>query len=372
MKFTCDKSVLMDGINIVSKAVAPKSNVPALEGIMVCADDILKLTGNDLEIGIECKIEANIIKKGSCVFNSKIFSDIIRSLPQGVVEVELNTDDYTTIIKCQTTYFEIKATASDEFPEISFINRDNNFKISEAKLKSMIRQTSFSLGTNENRYILTGSLFEIDNDRLSMIAVDGFRLAIRKEKIESNGIVHNMVVPGKTLSELSKLLKDSNETVNIFYNDKNVLFEIENYIVVSRLLEGEFVNYNQILPREYAIGVKTQTVPLVRALERVSLIISSDDNIKSPALFNLKDNKITISCSSSIGKVLDNIEAQISGTELEIGFNYKYMLEATKATEVEEIFIELNTPLSPCVIRPTEGEDFIYIILPVRINKWTK
>lgn len=369
MKFTCEKSLLQEAVSVTSKAVSGKSVLPVLEGILIkCEEDRLLLCGTDLEIGIEYTVEANVIEKGSAVFSSRMFGEIIRNLPDGIIEVSCDDESYNTKISCGYTKFEIKGINGDEFPEIKKISRENSVKIKENVLKDMIRQTVFSIGNNENRYILTGSLFEIENDNLIIVSVDGYRLALRKEKIENTNNCDSFVIPGKTLLNLLKLFSDEEGDLTIFYDDKNVLFETENYIVSSRLLEGEFLNYSQIIPKSKDITVKTKVRPLINSIERAGLIINASETGKSPVIISLSDDRIHISCSSSAGKSEDYINADIKGEELTIGFNYKYLCDALKACDDEEIKIEFTNSLSPCTILPTEGDKFLYIVLPVRLK----
>ena len=367
MKFTCDKTVLQDSINIVSKAVSSKSSLPILEGILLTCTDTLKLTGNDLEIGIECVVDAQISERGSVVYNAKVFGDIIRCLPDGMVDISCD-ENYNTRISCGYTKFEIMGLPGDEFPEIPQMEKEQYFKIEENKLRDMIRQTIFAIGTNENKFILTGSLFEIDNDKLSIVSVDGYRLAIRREAIEDTNQNDSFVIPGKTLSDLLKLLGDSKEKITVFYGEQHVLFEIDNFVLVSRLLEGEFLNYEQIIPKENAVLVKTKVQPLIRAFERVGLMISAGDTNKSPAILTMQNDTIDIFCQSSVGKIDDHLNAEIKGNKLTIGFNHRYFLDALKACEGEEVLMEFNTHLSPCVIKPMEGNAYLYIVLPVRLR----
>ncbi|MBZ4646139.1 MAG: polymerase beta subunit [Clostridia bacterium] len=366
MKILCDKNILLDGINIVQKAVSPKSALPILEGILLEASENLKLTGNDLELGIECNVEATVERTGSVVLNSKIFGDIVRKLPNDIVHIEVQENN-STYIKCGNSEFTIMGISSAEFPELPKVQKENALVVTQECLRSMIRQTIFAVGTNENKLILTGSCLEVNNNELNMVSVDGYRLALRKETIDTKDSKLSIVIPGKTLNELSKIIREGEEDINIYITTKHVLFEFDNCRIISRLLEGEFLNYKQIIPKEYQLRVKASVKPLIDSIERAALIITSD-NQKYPVKLNIKMDKIIISCMTQTGTVQDSVPVETFGDDLEIGFNHKYLLDALKACECDEIYMEFNTSLSPCIIKPIEGEQFIYLVLPVRLR----
>ncbi len=366
MKFTCERNHLIEKINIVQKAVSLKSTLPILEGILLQADDNLKLTANDLEMGIECTIKSDIIETGSIVLNSKIFGEIIRKLPNDLVNIEVD-DNNNTVIKCGNSQFNIMGIPSTEFPEIPKVEKNNTFIVSQRRLKSMIRQTNFAVGINENKQILTGSLLEFNDGEMNMVSVDGYRLALRKEKIDSDGSKLLVVIPGKTLNELSKIIKDEENSITINTTDKHVLFEFDDCLIVSRLLEGEFLNYKQIIPSQNSIKVKVKVDLLIESVERAALIITSE-NKKYPVKLSIILDKITVSCITDMGKVQDLINVETHGNDLEIGFNHRYLLDALKACECEEIIMEFNNSVSPCVIKAVEGDSFIYLVLPVRLK----
>ncbi|MGE4283118.1 MAG: DNA polymerase III subunit beta [Clostridia bacterium] len=366
MKLFCEKNLLIDAISITQKAVSVKSTLPILEGILLEAkENTLKLTGNDLELGIECSIQASIKQPGSIVLSSRIFGEIIRKLPNDTIYIEVQ--DSNTLIKCGNSEFNIMGILPVEFPDLPSVQKENVFIISQEKLRSMIRQTIFAVGTNENKLILTGSCLEVENNNLNIISVDGYRLALRKESIDSAEQKISLVVPGKTLNELSKIIKDDEQNVQIYITSKHVLFEFGNCRIVSRLLEGEFLNYNKIIPKEYQLRIKTSVRPLVESIERAALLIVSD-NQKYPVKINIKTDKIFISCITQTGKVQDSINAETEGNDLEIGFNHKYLLDALKSCECDEVYMEFNTALSPCIIRPIDNQKFIYLVLPVRLR----
>jgi len=366
MKIVCEKNILLEGINIVQKAVSTKSTLPILEGILLEASESLRLTGNDLELGIECNIEANVEQPGSVVLNARMLGEIVRKLPNDKVYIEVEKNN-NTYIRCGNTEFNIMGISANEFPELPIINKENKLTVSQRILRSMIRQTLFAVATNENKLILTGSLLEAYDNNLSIVSVDGYRLALRKENINSNDSNISVIIPGKTLSELSKIIKDDDEEINIYTTDKHVLFEFDNCIIVSRLLEGEFLNYRNIIPDEYKLKVKASTKTMIESLERTALVITSE-NIKSPVRFKITMDKISLSCITQTGKAQDSFNVETWGDDLEIGFNHKYFLDALKACEVDEIIMEYNNNLSPCIIKPVDGDSFLYLILPVRLK----
>jgi DNA polymerase-3 subunit beta len=367
MKFNCEKNNLLDSINTVQKAVLNKSTLAILEGILIQADENIKLTGNNLEMGIESSFNAQILEKGNIVVNSKLIGEIVRKLPDDIVYFEVTNDDFINI-KCGDSEFNIKGIVSDEFPEIPHIEEEKSIKIPQNILKSMIRQTSFAIGTNENKIILTGSLIEIKDNNITMVSVDGFRLALRNETINNeNNNNNSFVIPGKTLNELFKILNDDDTNVEIFLTEKHAMFRLGSCKVVTRLLNGEFLNYGQILPSNSNLKVICKTKDFINSIERASLIITNDVN-KYPVVLNISLDKIKISCTTNMGKVNDLLKVQTFGDNIEIGFNHKYLIDALKACECETIVLEFTDSLSPCIIKPVEGESFIFLVLPVRLK----
>ncbi len=367
MKFICDKSKLIEAINTVQKAVSAKSTLPILEGILLeCLDNKIILTGNDLEIGIKYEIEASVSQNGSIVLNSRMFGDIIRKLPDAPVMIESDENNITNI-KCVNVDFNISGLLASEFPKITEVLRDNFIKIEANKLKKMIRQTIFAVSIRENKPVLTGALFEIENDKFTMVASDGYRLAIRKETIKDSEKTINAIVPGKTLNELLKIIKDDNTFINIYFTDKNVLFEFDDFIVTSRLRDGEYIKYKSAIPSEYNIEINANVMSFCDSIDRASLIINTD-NSKSPLKLDIKDDTITISCSSHMGKVSDIINVDSSGGELVIGFNHRYLWDAFKNCDDEEVKMKFISERYPLIVTPTNSDEFLYMILPIIIQ----
>lgn len=367
MKFICDKTNLLEAINTVQKAVSPKSTLPILEGILLeCTEESLVLTGNDLEIGIRYEIEASVSEPGGVVLNSRMFGDIVRKLPDAPVMVESDENNITTI-KCVNVDFSISGLLASEFPKITEIEKKNVVKTENSKLKKMIKQTIFAVSVRENKPVLTGALFEIENSKFTMVASDGYRLAIRNETIDDNGVSVNAIVPGKTLNELLKIIKDDDNSVNIYFTDKHVLFEFDMFTVTSRLRDGEYIKYKSAIPGEYNIEINADVASFCDSIDRAALIINAESS-KSPLKLDIKDDNITISCSSHMGKVSDIINVDSSGGELVIGFNHKYLWDALRNCESENVKMKFISERYPLVITPLEGEEFLYMILPIIIQ----
>lgn len=375
MKLVCHKQQLLKIINTVQKAVSAKSIMPILECIKLdaYADGNLIITGNNLDLCIEYTDECNIPEGGSIALSSKMFGEIIRKLPDEQVTLTVNEENNVTTIKCNKSEFNIQGLSGNEYPAVPEVNETYRFSMIQSKLKKMIRKTIFAVSQNEARKpILTGSLFEIDTGVLSIVSTDGYRLAICKETVDSSLTPKKFVIPGLTLREIFKVLEDDEEkTVDIIVSDRHVMFQFENYKVVTRLLEGEYLNYKPVLMTPNSIFVVVNTSQLAESLERASLLINDDIAAKAekvPVRLNIVMDKIEITCMTGKGKVHDVVDASVNGEDIEIGFNYKYLLEALRACEEEEVKIELSNPRSSCFIRSTTDDDsYTFMILPVRL-----
>lgn len=367
MKFSCEKALLQAAISTASRAVAPKSSIPALEGILLEAGDNLRLTGYNLETGIRTALDAEITQPGALVLSSRLFGDIIRKLPDDVVV--FSSENYTVNIKCGMSEFNILATDPSEFPSLPEVEEDaNRFEIQRGALGSMIRQTIFAVSTNESRPIHTGSLFEVEENTLTMVAVDGYRLALRKEILESKkGEAFSFVVPGAALSEVEKICGDSEDTGLVVQGQRHVLFQIGDTMLVARRLEGEFLAYRNAIPRNNTVKVEGDKRALLASIDRVSLIIS--EKLKSPLRCRFGDGVLSITTRTAIGDASDQCAITGDGKDLEIGFNNKYLMDALKAAPTDVVRLEMTTGVAPCVILPAEGEEnFIYMVLPVRLK----
>ncbi|MGE5329966.1 MAG: DNA polymerase III subunit beta [Deltaproteobacteria bacterium] len=367
MKIICQKEKLASVINIVQKAVSSKTTLPILEGILIeTIESGVKLTSNDLEIGIECLLEADVREKGAVVVESKMFGEIIRRLPDTDI-VLYSEDNGIFVIECEGSIYRFVSLNSDEFPRLPEVTSQEKVSIKQNILKEMIRETIFSVSIDENRPIFTGCLLEIEEGMVNMVSVDGFRLSLRRQKYEGEAKSLNVVIPGKTLNEIFKILQNNDEEINISVAKNQALFEMKDVKIVSRILEGEFLNYKAAVPVEKEIRIKVNKDVLLSAFERIYLL--TRDEKKYPVKLKTENNTITIMCSSTIGNAKEEISAEIDGKDIEIGFNPKYFIDALKVIEKEQIYIDLTTSMAPGVIRPVEEEEFVYMILPVRIRE---
>ena len=367
MKFSCEKALLQAAISTASRAVSPKSSIPALEGILLEADNELRLTGYNLETGIRTTVPADIQSGGTLVLGARLFGEIIRKLPDDMVT--FSAENYMVNIKCGMSEFNILGTDPEEFPELPTVEYQNSFLIEQQKLKSMISQTLFAVSDNESRPIHTGSLFEIEENSLTIVSVDGYRLALRHEAISKRegAETFSFVVPGAALNEVEKICSDSEETASVTQGARHIMFKIGDTMLVSRRLEGEFLAYRQAIPRNNTIHVEGDTKTLLASIDRVSLIIS--DKLKSPLRCIFDNNLLRISTKTAIGDAADQCPLEGDGGGLEIGFNNKYLMDALKAAPAERIRLELSSGVSPCVILPAgEEENFLYMVLPVRLK----
>lgn len=364
MKFICSKENLLDGINIVQKAVSTKTTFPILEGILLEADDKIKLTGNDLEIGIECYVEADVKSRGRIVLNSRMFGDIIRRLPDAEVLIEVKDKD-VVVIECESSLFEIRGMSSEGFPALPSVEKVNGIKISQKIIKEMIKQTIFAVSMDENRPILTGSLFEYKSGSLTIVSIDGYRLALRTLQPDSQVQDCSMVIPGKTLNEISKIMQPVDDELTIYATENQILFDLGNCTMVSRLLEGEYLNYSGIIPKEHETKVTVNTKELLACFERASLIIVNDER-RYPVNLDVSDDTVVITCNTEVGNVREEIKADMDGNKLDISFNPKYFIDALKVIENETVNIYFTTNIGPCTIKPVQGDDFAYLVLPIR------
>ena len=366
MKIITTKSHLLNGINIVQKAVPSKTALPILEGILFeAANGKLKLSSTDLEIGIETTINVDVIEHGKIVVSSKIVGEIVRKLPDSDIEIE-TTDNNSIHIKCEKSNFKIMGLPSDEFPDLPVIKKENGITLSQNIFKDMIRQTLFAVSTDEIRPIITGVLLEIVGEKITMVALDGFRMAVKWHSI-INDKNYKAVIPGKTLSEISKIIEDKEEAVNIYFSKNQVMIQIEDTIIVSRLLEGEFINYKQIIPSEYKINVKVNKEKLEDSCERAALFArdSSNNMIK----FEITDENMVIKSNSQNGDVNEVVDIKKEGNDIEIAFNAKYFIDVLKVINGNEINIEFTNNVSPSIIKSNADTGYLYLVLPARFKK---
>ena len=370
MKIVCEKDKILKAINSVTKAVASKTTMPILEGILIQTNDNqIKLTTYDLEIGIEYIIECDVLEQGATVVNAIMFSEIIRKLPDTYIKISLNEKNLL-VIECEGSLYKLATMNPDEFPELPQINIENSIEIEQNTLKDMIRKTIFAVSTEENRPIFTGCLFEIANNKLNVVAVDGFRLAWKSKYLQNKVNDFSAVIPGRTLNEINKIILDSFENIKIGVAKNQALFEMENCKIVTRLLDGEFLNYASVIPGSWETRIRVNKDILQNCFERVSLISSSsiEKEKKYPVKVVVDIGKITISCTNQTGDAKEEVYVTTEGKNLEAGFNPKYFLDAFRAIEDEEVHIDFGTSISPCIIRPVEDGDYIYMILPIRLK----
>ena len=370
MKIICEKDKILKALNSVTKAVASKTTMPILEGILIQTNDNeVKLTTYDLEIGIEYIIECEVKEQGATVVNAIMFSEIIRKLPDTEIDIELNEKNLL-VIECEGSLYKLATMNPTEFPELPQINIENSIEIEQNALKDMIRKTIFAVSTEENRPIFTGCLFEITNNKLNLVAVDGFRLAWKSRFLQTKINDFTAVIPGRTLNEINKIIVDSFDTIKIGVAKNQALFEMENCKIVTRLLDGEFLNYSSVIPENWETRIRVNKDVIQNCFERISLISSSsiEKEKKYPVKVMIDIGKVTISCTNQTGDAKEEIYVSTEGKNLEAGFNPKYFLDALRAIDDEEVFIDFGTSISPCIIRPVDEGDYIYMILPIRLK----
>ena len=365
MKFTCSRQKLTEAVLNVMRAVSSKSTMPALEGILVKAKNSkLTLTGYDLEIGITTFIEAMIYEEGAVVINAKLFSEIIKRMPEDQISVE--TDDKLTVyLSSGKSEYKIIGIPDSEYPELPSVSATDPITINGETLASMIRQTIYAVSDKDIKPTHKGSLFEIENRTLKIISVDGYRLAIRKEDIDFDG-EKSFIVPGKSLSEVEKLITNDIENIKISAGDRHIILNIGDYSIITRLIEGEFMNYKSAIPTNHSTELRVNTRKFINSIDRMSLLLN--ERMKSPIRCRIENNMIKTFCNTPLGQANDEFEATTDGEDLEIGFDNKYMLDALRNADTDEVKIQLNGPLSPMVILPSEGDSFIFLVLPVRLR----
>ena len=370
MKIVCYKDKIIKAINSVVKGVASKTTMPILEGILIQTNDNeIKLTTYDLELGIEYVMECDVKEQGSTVVNAIMFSDIIRKLPDTEIHITLN-DKNLLEIECEGSLYKLATMNPEEFPELPKIEVENSIEIEQNTLKNMIRKTIFAVSSDENRPIFSGCLFEIKDNKLNVVAIDGFRLALRNINLPVPVNDFKAVIPAKTLNEVIKIISDSFESVKIGVAKNQALFEMENCKIVTRILDGEFLNYNSVIPTEWQTRVRVNRNDLQNSFERISLISSSsiEKEKKYPVKVTVDLGKMIISCTNQTGDAKEEVYISTEGKYLEAGFNPKYFLDCLKAIDDEEIYVEFGSNISPCLVKSVENSDYVYMILPIRLK----
>lgn len=367
MKLNCSRNSLLNAINIVSKAVSSRTTLPILECILLNADEnCFKLTANDLELGIETSpIEAEIDETGKIALEAKLFSEIIRRVNGETVTLESN-DKNEIVITSGTSEFKIMGQNGDEFPAIPSVSKEVSYTVKQKDLRDMISQTIFSVSMDESKPTLTGELIEIKDKAMNIVAVDGYRISYRKAETEEAETAASVIVPAKTLREITKILSSEEEDMaKIYVTDKHILFELGGNMIVSRLIEGEYIKYQQTFTDEFKTRVVVNRADMIAALERASLI--SRDARKIPVKIDIHKDKLVITSQTDMGTVYEEVFSESEGEALKIAFNPRYLIDALRAIEDENVSIQFNSSLSPCIIKPEMGDSYKYLILPLRM-----
>lgn len=366
MKIICKKSNLLNGVQIVSKAVPSKTTMSILECILLdVRNGEIKLAANDMELGIETRIEGKVVERGMIAIDAKIFLEIVRKLPDSDIMIETD-ESLKTTITCEKAKFNIIGKSGEDFSYLPLIERNDSIVLSQFTLKEIIRQTIFSIADNDNNKLMTGELFEINDDTLKVVSLDGHRISIRKIQLKNNYEPKKLVVPGKTLSEISKILSgDMEKEVHIFFTDNHILFEFDDTIVLSRLIEGEYFKIDQMLSTDYETKVRINKKELLNCIDRATLLVKEGD--KKPVIMNITDASMELKMNTIIGSMDEDIDITKNGKDLMIGFNPKFLIDALRVIDDEEVDLYMVNPKAPCFIRDAE-ENYIYLILPVNFT----
>ncbi|WP_294785575.1 DNA polymerase III subunit beta [uncultured Eubacterium sp.] len=369
MKLICSKANLVKGVSIVSKAVPSRTTMPILECILIDASaNEIKLTANDMELGIETVIEGEIVERGIIALDAKFFSEIVRKLPDNDVVIE-SDDSFQTTITCEKAKFNIVGKSGEDFSYLPYIEKNESISISQFTLKDVVRQTIFSIADNDTNKLMTGELFEINENHLRVVSLDGHRISIRNIELKENYSPLKVVVPGKTLQEISKILTgEAEDMVDIFFADNHILFEFDQTKVVSRLIEGEYFHIDQMLSSAYDTKVKINKREFLSCIDRATLLIREGD--KKPIILNIQDKSLQLKINSFVGSMNEEIEIEKEGKDLLIGFNPKFFIDALRVIDEEEVTLYMVNPKAPCFIKDDAGT-FVYLILPVNFNAAT-
>ena len=368
MDIICNKELLNECLSSVSKAVSSHSSLAVLEGIYLRAEEngVLTLIANDMEMGIEGKIEAEVSEHGETVLNARMFVNIVKNLPEENVHINVNEKNICTI-KSGKSKFEISGINAADFPELPAVNPEYSISVPIKTLKEMITKTIFCVSQNDNRPVLKGCLLEISGNTLKMVATDGFRMAIRKYTIDKSYEEKKIIIPSKTLSDITKILKDGDDSLSINCTDTNAVFMFENYKVVSRLIEGEYIKYQSAVYDEGEIEIECPIYEMIDSVYRASLIITGDTN-DSPVKFKICNDNINVSCETVIGSVDDNISVPTGSANLEIGFYNSFLLDVLRACDDEIVRVKFKKNINPMILTPVEGDKYLYLLLPRRIK----
>lgn len=366
MKLICSKSNLQKGVNIVSKAVPSKTTMSILECILIDASaNEIKFTANDMELGIETKIEGEILQKGIIAVDAKVFSEIVRKLPDNDVTIE-SSSNYQISITCEKAHFAISGKSGEDFSRLPYVEKTDFISLSQYTLKEVIRQTIFSIADNDNNKLMTGELFEIHDNEFKVVSLDGHRISIRNIELKDSYPDKKVVIPGKSLQEISKILSgETEDEVHIFFTGNHIVFEFDTTTIVSRLIEGEYFKINQMLSSDYETKFVINKRELLSCIDRATLLVKEGD--KKPIIFTIRDGNMEIRINSQLGSMKEEIDIEKEGKDIIIGFNPKFLIDALRVIDDENVTIYMVNPKAPCFIRDEE-QKYIYLILPVNFN----
>jgi DNA polymerase-3 subunit beta len=366
MTFTCEKALLADAVHDAARAVSAHATMEVLKGLLFEADaDGVTVTGNNLSVGIRSRLEAEVQKPGRAVIDARMIGDIVRKMPDAAVTVSI-ADNYVVSVTCSDSSFNITALPADNYPALPDVDVNRDLSLPQSLLRTMLSRTLYAVSQNENKVIITGALFDIEGDRLTIVALDGYRLALCQETVETgNTETFSFVTPGAALREVERMLDDSDEPVTLRLGTRHILFSVGGRTLLSRLLEGEFLNYRNAIPpkRSHLYAMDTKT--FLNSVERVSLLI--DEKLKNPVRIRFGGERAALHCMTPLGRADDQFPCD-GGDELEIGFNHRYLIDALKAVPDKEIRFETDGALSPSLILPPEGDNYLFMVLPVRLK----
>lgn len=366
MQFTCSQNLLNEAISMAQRAISPRSPQAILEGLLFEAEDnTLILTGYNLETGIECRLDADVEIPGRLVFDARMIGDIVKKLPEDLVDFSVD-DQLRVTIKSGLAEFKINGLKADDYPKIPLVEAEKKIEVNQGKLKEMIQQTIFAASRDDNRPMMSGVFFKAENKQLELAAIDGFRIAIRREELETDVEATSFIVPAKSLNELQSILTNFSEDVKIYLSSNHILFESGMVKLVSRLTDGEFMDYNRIIPDTYNSQVLVDTQDILKAFERGNLISYPEGNRFPITVKSKSSNKLVISSKSHLGQVHDEISIELQGDSLDSDFNPRYFLEALKNITAEKIVMQFSGTTGPCLIKPIEGNSFLFLVLPLR------
>lgn len=365
MKLVCSKSNLLNGVQIVSRAVPNKTTMSILECILIDASNgIITLTANDMDMGIETVIEGDIIESGIIALDAKIFLEIVRKLPDSYITINADAS-CKTLITCEKSKFTIIGKSGEDFSYLPMVEKEESILISQFALKEMVRQTIFSISDNDNNKLMTGELFEINGDELKIVSSDGHRISIRKMQLREVYEHKKVIVPGKTLNEVSKILPGGADSdLTVYFTAKHIVFEFDNTVVVSRLIEGEYFSIDRMLSGDYETKVKVNKRELLNCIDRATLLTREGD--RKPIVINITDGRLELKIDSALGSMNEEIDIEKQGRDLMIGFNPKFLIDALRVIDDEEVDLYMVNPKAPCFIK-NEEESYIYLILPVSL-----